>query len=184
MADQGDDGGPPKKKFDIASWEEAYTYNPGGDNSHLNPVMKTLLATFHYTVDKPVTAIHDWIKAQQQKNKYPYYHRKFRRVPGIEDCDINDQVCIYEANEQFKRDHLVDQEILRLARQDWMRCCFEEGDSHYVNCRDLKQRYDSAQNGYDIKYGDLGVYGNAFKAFMKQKHRMIEERREAEKQES
>ena len=43
----------------------------------------------------------------QSKERPAYYHRKFRRVPNIDQCDVNDAVCMYEAEEQFKRDKLV-----------------------------------------------------------------------------
>jgi NADH dehydrogenase (ubiquinone) 1 beta subcomplex subunit 10 len=33
-----------------------------------------------------------------------YYHRKFRRIPSIDECEVGDEVCFYETNQQFKRD--------------------------------------------------------------------------------
>ena len=38
------------------------------------------------------------------KNKLYYYHRQFRRVPTIDECDVGDELCVFEANEQYKRD--------------------------------------------------------------------------------
>ena len=35
---------------------------------------------------------------------YPWYHEKYRRVPEIDQCDVRDVVCQFEANEQFRRD--------------------------------------------------------------------------------
>ena len=40
----------------------------------------------------------------QSKNKSYYYHRRFRRVPTVDECEVGEQTCLYEANEQFKRD--------------------------------------------------------------------------------
>ena len=40
----------------------------------------------------------------RSKNKQYYYHRRFRRVPTIDECEMGDEVCYYEANEQYKRD--------------------------------------------------------------------------------
>ncbi len=44
---------------------------------------------------------------QGGKEKPKYYHRQFRRVPTIDECEIDDQVCIFESNAQFKRDKYV-----------------------------------------------------------------------------
>ena len=38
------------------------------------------------------------------RKDYPYYHRQYKRVPTVDECSYGDQVCIYEANEQFMRD--------------------------------------------------------------------------------
>lgn len=38
---------------------------------------------------------------------YPYYHRKFKKVPTVDECFTDDFVCVYEANEQYKRERLA-----------------------------------------------------------------------------
>lgn len=40
----------------------------------------------------------------QSKNKTVYYHRKFPRVKTVDQCEVEDATCIYEAQEQFHRD--------------------------------------------------------------------------------
>ena len=112
--------------------------------------------------------------------KYPYYHQKFRRVPGIETCNVGDEVCIFEANEQFRRDKLVDNEILGILRQRKLECelYYEPDGAKY--CKKVTDDYDEAVVNWFTKYGDLGAHGNAINCLMKQKHRMIWERRHGE----
>lgn len=40
----------------------------------------------------------------RQKERPVYYHRRFERVPTIDQCEIDDPLCRYEANVQFQRD--------------------------------------------------------------------------------
>ena len=47
------------------------------------------------------------VEPLHEKNKQYYFHRKFRRVPTIDECEIDDELCIFESNEQFKRDKFV-----------------------------------------------------------------------------
>ncbi|KAJ8938978.1 hypothetical protein NQ314_011278 [Rhamnusium bicolor] len=44
-------------------------------------------------------------------------------------------------------------------------------------CTPLYRQYEEAATNWFIKYGDLGAYHNAKTAYMKQKHRLIWERR-------
>ena len=83
-----------------------------------------------------------------------WYHRKYPRVTGIEDCYTEDIVCrsghnssrsvltqshVYreEANHQFKRDWLVEEEILHILRERMNDCFFYEkgtGLAHLQVC--------------------------------------------------
>ena len=47
------------------------------------------------------------VEPYRNKNKTYYYHRQYRRVPEIDECDVNDHACFMEANAQFKRDKWV-----------------------------------------------------------------------------
>ena len=62
--------------------------------------MKTKISSVIMFVEKVVEPI-------QSKNKSYYYHRRFRRVPTVDECEVGEQTCLYEANEQFKRDKWV-----------------------------------------------------------------------------
>ena len=48
-------------------------------------------------------------------------------------------------------------------------------------CKDLKAEYDRTLTNYYIKYGDLHSQANAVDVYMKQKHRLIWQRRNPNK---
>uniref|UniRef100_A0A1L8E0K2 NADH dehydrogenase [ubiquinone] 1 beta subcomplex subunit 10 n=2 Tax=Nyssomyia neivai TaxID=330878 RepID=A0A1L8E0K2_9DIPT len=127
-------------------------------------------------LDKPVTWFHDTIVKPNQKS-YSWYHQKFRRVPTIDQCYTEDAVCQFEADGQFKRDRQVDSEILNILRQRFEDCVQYETPDHLTKCSSILETYNKAAEYWFIKYGDLGYYGQSKAAYMKQKHRMIWERR-------
>ncbi|CAN0555371.1 unnamed protein product, partial [Ectocarpus sp. 8 AP-2014] len=126
----------------------------------------------------------------------PWYHRQYNRVPTIDECYIEDVVCREEANAQFKRDWMVEQEIVSLLRDRMQDCFFYEkgtgmahlqvapktiidltaGSQHV--CKPISDTYERAAENYFIKYGEISGYnGRAEAALSKQKHRMMWERR-------
>lgn len=46
----------------------------------------------------------EWIERWQNRNKFYYYHQKFRRVPDLSQCLEGDYLCYYEAEAQWRRD--------------------------------------------------------------------------------
>merc|ERR1712080_526946 len=56
----------------------------------------------------------------------PWYHRSYARVPTIDECYVDDVICRTEAHEQFRRDWLVEQEILAILRSRMNDCFFYE----------------------------------------------------------
>ncbi|CAI9726148.1 Hypothetical predicted protein [Octopus vulgaris] len=130
-------------------------------------------------IDKPVTAFREKIvEPLQSRNKHYFYHRRFRRVPTVDQCEFNDVVCVFEANQQFKRDWSVDSNILKILRKRKMECIMYEGANAPQKCKKVTEDYENASTNYFIKYGELGAAANAVDAYMKQKHRMIWERRQ------
>ncbi|MCI4385138.1 hypothetical protein PGIGA_G00046910 [Pangasianodon gigas] len=143
-----------------------------------NPV---LIASkiFYYSVDLPVTAFRNAIESLQPKNKIHYYHQKFRRVPELTECQEGDYVCYYEAEMQWRRDHKVDQEIVKIIEQRARACQQREGPSYKQNCAKELQQFNEVSKAYQSRYGDLGAYASARKCLMKQKERMMEQAQKA-----
>ncbi|CAB0034044.1 unnamed protein product [Trichogramma brassicae] len=128
-------------------------------------------------IDGPVTFVREKIVEPNQQH-YPYYHEKFRRVPGIETCATDDFCCKFEAQQQFIRDKMVDNEILSILRQRYEHCNHEDINQRgEAKCEAIYEYYKDAAAAWFSKYGDLGPNADVKNAFMKQKHRMIWERR-------
>jgi len=126
-------------------------------------------------VDHPVTWFRETIITPGQKT-YPWYHEKLPRVPTIDKCYTDDYMCFYEANEQYKRDKKVESEILAILRYR-MDDCVREEYPDYEKCFPLKHDYENAAAAWFSKYGDQGPVTDVRVAFMKQKHRLLWERR-------
>lgn len=130
----------------------------------------------HDVLDTPVTFVREKLVVPNQQ-QYPYYHQKFRRVPTIDECYTDDEVCIFEANAQYQRDKLVDDQILGILRKRYEQCVWDHGEDRDHFCMDIYKEYTNASDAWFMKYGEMGVHMNVKSAYMKQKHRMIWERR-------
>uniref|UniRef100_A0A1A8DFL6 NADH dehydrogenase [ubiquinone] 1 beta subcomplex subunit 10 n=1 Tax=Nothobranchius kadleci TaxID=1051664 RepID=A0A1A8DFL6_NOTKA len=135
----------------------------------------TLILTkaFYYAVDLPVTTFRETVDSIRSKNRPVYYHQKFRRVPDLTDCVEGDYPCYFEAEMQWKRDYIVDQEIVKVIQKRMGACQQREGNSYIQNCAKELQQFEEVTKNYQLRYGDLGAYANARKCLMKQKERMI-----------
>ncbi|BFZ09772.1 hypothetical protein BsWGS_12811 [Bradybaena similaris] len=109
------------------------------------------------------------------------YHRRFDRVPTVDNCDFEDLVCVYEANEQFYRDKYVDSNIVKILRQRHIECEYWEGPDKKFKCRKFLEDYEDAAANWSIKYSNIKYRKGAIEAYMKQKHRQIWERRNPDK---
>ncbi|XP_058795302.1 NADH dehydrogenase [ubiquinone] 1 beta subcomplex subunit 10 [Phymastichus coffea] len=148
----------------------------GDDPRANNPFFKFGYFVFNL-FDGPVTFFREKIVEPNQKH-YPYYHQKFRRVPTIDECETEDHVCRFEAQQQFIRDKNVDNEILHILRQRYEHCNHEDFNQRgEAKCEQLYEEYKDAAGNWFGKYGDMGPEPNVVYAFMKQKHRMAWERR-------
>ncbi|NWX91625.1 NDUBA dehydrogenase, partial [Nothoprocta ornata] len=145
-----------------------------------NPV-EFFQAVFNNVIDRPVTLIREWIERQQNRNKYYYYHQQFRRVPDVSECVEGDYLCFFEAEAQWRRDRMVDREIVAIVRERFAACQHREGPNQFQNCAKEMEQLLQVTKAYQDKYGDLGAHGNARTCLMKQKHMMMEERKAQEK---
>ncbi|XP_077300825.1 NADH dehydrogenase (ubiquinone) PDSW subunit [Arctopsyche grandis] len=138
-------------------------------------IVEAFASALYRTIDAPVTWFREKVVVPNRQ-QYPWYHRQYRRVPTVDNCYTDDPVCEFEATYQYKRDKLVDNEILSILRQRMEACAMYESPD-VERCSDVIQQYKLAEENWFTKHGDLGAYYDAPKAYMKQKHRMIWERR-------
>lgn len=109
--------------------------------------------------------------------EYAYYHRIYKRVPTVDECKADDDLCIWEADQQYKRDRQVDKYILDIMRSRKMECIQHWMPDHEFKCKKEFRDEMEAERNWEIKHGDLGISFCALNAFYKQKHRMVFERR-------
>ncbi|KAH7646464.1 NADH dehydrogenase (ubiquinone) PDSW subunit [Dermatophagoides farinae] len=135
--------------------------------------------------DSPVTWFRVNVSEKFKGPSYPYYHKKFRPVTPISECYSDDMSCIYEAQSAYLRQKKVDFEILKIIKQRYYNCSYWErtiNEFHDLDKICLKERQDLKDTEINlfIKYGELGPFATVIDAFMKQKHRLIWERRQIE----
>jgi len=140
-----------------------------------NP-LERFFNTVSFVVDGPVIWFRKTVVEPNQK-KYPWYHQKLRRVPTLDECYKDDLVCRYEAQQQFRRDKLVESSVLHIMRQRFEDCVLYEAPDELNRCAGILEEYRQAEENWFSRYGDLGAYYDVKIALMKQKHRMIWERR-------
>jgi len=151
----------------------------GGGHLRQEPLFGRFMNKFGSFLEAPVRlASEKFVEPLQSGNKVYFYHRRYRRVPTIDQCSVDDILCRYEADEQMRRDKKVEDNIITILRQRKLEC------EHYHQrvdadkyCQKLRDDYDTAVTNWFIKYGDIGPKIDSVAAFMKQKHRMLWERR-------
>lgn len=75
----------------------------------------------------------------------------------------------------------VDEEILKILRNRKSHCLLYERDDWAKNCGEMIEDFHQAFTNFFIRYGEMGHFSTSINALMKQKHRMIWERRNPDK---
>lgn len=135
-------------------------------------------------VRKPTHWFRENVILPNKGPKYYWYHRKFKRALPVDECYIDDQACLFEADTEFKRLRMVDKATLDLLRYRRDSCNFwnlSTKNRYYPsdNCQEITDTYDREETNFFIKYGEMTFYANVVTAYNRQKHRMIMERRKA-----
>ncbi|OAF71804.1 NADH dehydrogenase [ubiquinone] 1 beta subcomplex subunit 10 [Intoshia linei] len=133
------------------------------------------IALMFKTIHSPVKLFRDIIRPIQLRNQKKFYHRRYNRVPTIDECYDNDMVCRYEAKEQLHRDMKVDMRIQTLLQGKKDACNLYYGGEK--KCHYITEMIDEAATNFLIKYGDLEADMEPREVLMKQKHRIAWERR-------
>ena len=139
----------------------------------------------HSTIDllylRPVRWFHRNIVERLRGPSYPYYHRVFGPVKTIDECEIQDQVCFYEAEMAFLREKRIDTMILEILHDRLNRCVAYEGRIDALDkCKKEKDAFFESHANWYQKYGEMGMPHSCIDAYMKQKHIMIWMRRHPE----
>jgi len=144
------------------------------EKTAMQQYVRPLLSSLFYG---PVTWFHENVTSKV-RTPYPYYHEKFDRVPTVDTCAIMDMACLCEADIQYKRDRLVDGNIVRILRSRKNECMswYDNPEDYRNNCVKEVEDYEVASTNYYIKYGELGWAATVKDAYMKQKHRLLWER--------
>uniref|UniRef100_A0A1S6GL21 NADH dehydrogenase [ubiquinone] 1 beta subcomplex subunit 10 n=1 Tax=Pseudodiaptomus poplesia TaxID=213370 RepID=A0A1S6GL21_9MAXI len=166
---------------------------------HDHPMLGPFVRFAYSTVIQPAVWFRKNVVEPNRGETQAWYHRRYRRVPTIDECYVDDVVCREEANVQFQRDWRVDQEIVSILRGRMEDCFFyekgtgiaslgppkegvvidvSEGSQHV--CKPIMDTYNRAAKNFFIKYGEMGYNMRVEHAFMKQKHRLMWERRHGE----
>ncbi|CAD6184974.1 unnamed protein product [Caenorhabditis auriculariae] len=162
---------------DKAAWDAYWKVRDLDSRGTIYPRMRYYV---HKAFDKPATWFRETVvEPLNNKNRLPYYHRQLSRVPEIDECGVNDKACYFEANEQYRLDKMVDGFILQVLRQRLDRCMLYNNPDHSPCVKAIEDVEENELNFF-IKYGELGSEADVRDAYMKQKHRLVWERRHPE----
>lgn len=165
------------------------------DKSHMNDTWEKagfqaftkLNIWFARALVLPATTLASINEKLRVKNPPQYYHREMPRPPSVDKCRVDDDVCQYEATLQAKMDMRVEREIVNILEKKLSQC---RGDANSliagggvaypadVFCKKEAEDYRRARLNFEIKYSGIHLMKfTAFDVYMKQKHRLIWERR-------
>ncbi|KAK2727919.1 hypothetical protein QYM36_008406 [Artemia franciscana] len=124
----------------------------GGTTDYEEPTFLRGMSKVVSTFTAPARYFRENIVEPNRKQDAVWYHRTFRRVPTIDECYTDDYICRHEADEQFKRDRLVDQNICNILKNRFTECLRSEHPD-IGNCDKIKEDWQLAETNYFSKYG-------------------------------
>ena len=81
-------GPPPEGRKELNMEERIF-----GDISNNSPAFHFVYNIAHTLTVKPVEWLHENVVMRFRGPEYPYYHRRYRRVPTIDECYFHDHKC-------------------------------------------------------------------------------------------
>lgn len=72
-------------------------------------------------------------------------------MPTIDQCYTDDVVCRFEADQQFRRDRMVDNEVVTILRQRFEDCILYEAPDHVEKCKPILNHLEKASENWFIK---------------------------------
>lgn len=135
-----------------------------------------------FFIRNPTHWVRENIVEANRGPRYYWYHKKFEKALPVDECYLDDQACLKEADIEFKRGFMVDRATLELLRFRQNECNFwykttDGKNGPKAECDHLTATLKEAELNFHIKYGDTRHDSGVYEAFTKQKHRMIMERR-------
>ncbi len=119
---------------------------------------QSALGAFNSALASTVTGPAKWFREKiidPNRKDYPWYHYQYKRVPEIDQCYMHDIVCRQEANMQYSRDKMVENNIIHILRRRYALCTMDYA-LYYIHASASGQNVDPFQTNHIFnKYPSL-----------------------------
>lgn len=139
-------------------------------------------------IRKPAHWLRENVVEPNRGPKYYWYHKRFKHALPVDECYFDDLACLYEADVEYKRNREVDKATIELLRNRLDACYFwhsnRKGGAMKImatdECKELEDTWERERENYQTKYGEIHFQHTVVQAYIRQKVRMIAERRRDE----